>query len=48
MYRTRRAGTAFCILVTLLIPAISAMGDGERRVVFEDVGEYTDGGMAVA
>jgi len=46
--KTRCSGAAVLILATLLFSAIACFGDGERRVVFEEIGEYADGGMAVA
>ena len=33
--------------MALLLPIV-CLGDGARRVTFEEVGEYTDGRMAVA
>lgn len=51
MTSLKRCLTGLLTTVALLL-AIVCLGDneqaGERRVVFEEVGEYADGGMAVA
>jgi hypothetical protein len=47
-HKTKCAKTAVVILVAFLSLSVICLGDGERRVVFEEVGQYADGGMAVA
>jgi len=47
-HKTKRADTVVAFFATLLLLAFACLGDGERSVVFEEVGEYAGGGMAVA
>ena len=41
-------GAVVLFLTVFFLLSIDCLGDAERSVVFEEVGEYADGGMAVA